>query len=79
MPKSNAAPKEDKATKATTATGLIKLPEEDLEGEVELYSGPPSRGDLAVNLALGATLLWLPLTLAAVRISIARVQLARTS
>ena len=28
--------------------------------------GPPHRGDLAVNIAFGATLLWLPLTFAAV-------------
>jgi len=64
VPKSK-APAKDKGKK-TTATGLTKLPEEDLPGEVELYSGPPSRGDLAVNVALGATLLWLPLTMASV-------------
>jgi len=40
--------------------------EYDFTGETVYYQGPPHRGDLAVNLALGATLLWLPLTIAAV-------------
>lgn len=30
------------------------------------FEGAPHRGDLVTNLALGATLLWLPLTAAAV-------------
>ena len=30
------------------------------------YEGAPSTGDLVINLALGTTLVWLPLTLAAV-------------
>jgi len=39
---------------------------EDWAGETVFYEGPPSRGDLAVNVALAATVLWIPLTLAAV-------------
>lgn len=38
----------------------------DYAGEVEKQNGPPHRGDLAVNVALGTTLIWLPLTFAAV-------------
>ena len=30
------------------------------------FEGPPHRGDLASNILLGATLLWLPLTAAAI-------------
>jgi len=38
----------------------------DFSDEVILYEGPPATGDLVTNLALGATLIWLPLTLASV-------------
>ncbi|QDZ20287.1 hypothetical protein A3770_04p28050 [Chloropicon primus] len=38
----------------------------DYTGETVFYEGRPSAGDLAVNVALGATLLWLPLSIAAV-------------
>ena len=34
--------------------------------EVVFQEGPPARGDLATNVALGFTLLWLPLSIAAV-------------
>ncbi|GLC47193.1 hypothetical protein PLESTB_001622300 [Pleodorina starrii] len=37
----------------------------DFSDEVLHYEGPPHRGDLAINLALGTTLFWLPLTIAA--------------
>ncbi|KAG2430980.1 hypothetical protein HYH02_013513 [Chlamydomonas schloesseri] len=37
----------------------------DYSDEKLHYEGPPHRGDLAVNLALGTTLFWLPLTIAA--------------
>lgn len=37
----------------------------DYSEETLHYEGPPHRGDLAVNIALGATLIWLPLTFAA--------------
>ena len=30
------------------------------------WEGPPHRGDMAINIALGTTLLWLPLTVASV-------------
>ncbi|EIE21737.1 hypothetical protein COCSUDRAFT_16953, partial [Coccomyxa subellipsoidea C-169] len=33
--------------------------------EKVFWEGPPHRGDLAINIALGTTLLWLPLTFAA--------------
>ncbi|KAG2424465.1 hypothetical protein HXX76_014517 [Chlamydomonas incerta] len=36
----------------------------DYTDEKVHYEGPPHRGDLAVNLALGATLFWIPLTIA---------------
>jgi len=39
---------------------------EDWEGETVFFEGPPSRGDLATNVALAITVLWIPLTLAAV-------------
>ena len=38
----------------------------DYTQETLYYEGPPHRGDLAVNIALGTTLVWLPLTAAAV-------------
>lgn len=38
----------------------------DYTGETVFYEGKPSAGDLAVNVALGATLLWLPLSFAAI-------------
>ncbi|KAK9813132.1 hypothetical protein WJX72_009632 [[Myrmecia] bisecta] len=38
----------------------------DFSSEILHFESPPHRGDLAVNLALGTTLLWLPLTAAAV-------------
>merc|ERR1711924_375039 len=38
----------------------------DYTDETVYFEGKPSAGDLAVNVALGATLLWLPLTIAAV-------------
>jgi len=40
--------------------------EYDYTGETVFYEGPPHRGDLALNLALGASLIWLPLTFAAI-------------
>eukprot|EP00803_Ostreobium_quekettii_P010792 evm.model.scf_1046.2 EVM.evm.TU.scf_1046.2 scf_1046:16695-19238(-) len=38
----------------------------DFKDEVVFYEGSPHRGDLAVNVALGVTLVWLPLTAAAI-------------
>ncbi|CAL5222885.1 g5313 [Coccomyxa viridis] len=38
----------------------------DFSREQIHWEGPPHRGDIAVNLALGTTLLWLPLTIASV-------------
>lgn len=48
------------------ARGLTELPEDDLEGEVEYLAFRPSVGDLAANVVLGATILWLPLSFAAI-------------
>jgi len=41
-------------------------PKYNFSGEELHFESPPHRGDLAANIALGATLLWLPLTIAAV-------------
>lgn len=41
-------------------------PKYDFSGEQLHFESGPHKGDLAVNVALGATLLWLPLTAAAV-------------
>jgi len=38
----------------------------DFSKETVIYEGKPAVGDLITNIALGATLLWLPLTFAAV-------------
>ena len=38
----------------------------DFRDETVHWEGPPHRGDLAINVLLGTTLLWLPLTAAAV-------------
>lgn len=48
------------------ARGPAEGPKYDYEGEELHWEGTPHRGDLVTNLALGATLLWLPLTAAAV-------------
>eukprot|EP00959_Pyramimonas_sp_CCMP1952_P234518 4899943-Pyramimonas_sp.AAC.1 len=38
----------------------------DFSKETVIFEGKPAAGDLAVNIALGATLLWLPLTFASI-------------
>jgi len=38
----------------------------DFVGEELYYEGPPARGDLATNILLGATILWIPLSIAAI-------------
>lgn len=38
----------------------------DYSDEEVFYEGSPSAGDLAINVALGATLIWLPLTAASI-------------
>ncbi|EFJ47475.1 hypothetical protein VOLCADRAFT_81431, partial [Volvox carteri f. nagariensis] len=59
-----------------TSKAPVKAPEEtpkkkkekvvyDFSGETVYYEGPPHRGDLAINVLLGTTLFWLPLTIAA--------------
>lgn len=59
-------PQAKKAEAPKAKAAEQKKPEYDYTGEVEYYSGPPHRGDLITNLALGTTLVWLPLTAAAV-------------
>lgn len=58
------------STKAPEAPAAPKKKKEkvvyDFTDEKLHYEGPPHRGDLAVNLLLGTTLFWLPLTIAAV-------------
>ncbi|KAK9843658.1 hypothetical protein WJX81_001322 [Elliptochloris bilobata] len=43
-----------------------EAPKYDFSGEQLHWEGTPHRGDLVTNLALGTTLLWLPLTFAAI-------------
>jgi hypothetical protein len=50
-------------SKPSTAKGTKEY---DFAGETLHFEGAPHRGDLAFNVVLGATLLWLPLTAAAV-------------
>lgn len=46
--------------------GKKEKPVYDFTGETVYYEGPPHKGDLALNVALGTTLVWLPLTFAAI-------------
>uniref|UniRef100_A0A061R5X0 Ribonuclease p n=1 Tax=Tetraselmis sp. GSL018 TaxID=582737 RepID=A0A061R5X0_9CHLO len=55
-----------KTKKQDTQTPQYVQKSYDFTDEELYYEGPPARGDLAVNILMGATLLWLPLTLAAV-------------
>ena len=50
---------------STSAPAATAKPVYDYSSETLYYEGPPHRGDLALNLALGTTLVWLPLTAAA--------------
>ena len=43
----------------STPSASAPVSAETWSGETVFYEGPPSRGDLAVNLLLGTTLLWL--------------------
>ncbi len=55
----------DHTTLASAAKQAAKK-EYDFTDETLYYGGPPHRGDLAVNLVMATTLVWLPLTAAAV-------------
>lgn len=62
--------KEQKAKAAaiaaeTTSGTMTTMSEADWAGETVFYEGAPSTGETAVNVALAATLVWLPLTAAA--------------
>jgi hypothetical protein len=54
------------AKKEGTPEKKAAKPKYNFSGEELHFESPPHRGDLAANIALGATLLWLPLTIAAV-------------
>lgn len=61
-----ASRKRKEATASSTSVSTEPETVLDFRDEKVFFEGPPSRGDLAVNIALGATLLWLPLTFAAI-------------
>lgn len=54
------------AAGAKPSPAAAAKPQYDFTGETVYWEGGPSNGDLAFNAALGATLVWLPLTFAAV-------------
>lgn len=60
--KKAAKAEEEKKEKAAPA----KRKQYDFTGESVVFETAPHRGDLAVNVALGITLIWLPLSIAAV-------------
>jgi hypothetical protein len=67
QPRGTPAPSSSAAAAAAkTDKPAAPAPSYDFSSETLYYEGPPHRGDLATNLALGATLVWLPLTAAAV-------------
>lgn len=49
-----------------TQTAAPAKPSYDFSGETLYWEGGPAKGDLLFNIALGTTLVWLPLTFAAV-------------
>mmetsp|Transcript_18013 Transcript_18013/g.58821 ORF Transcript_18013/g.58821 Transcript_18013/m.58821 type:complete len:228 (-) Transcript_18013:53-736(-) len=51
---------------ATSAVAAAAAPVTDFSDEEVYFEGPPAAGDLALNIALAITVLWLPLTLASV-------------
>jgi hypothetical protein len=64
---------EKRAARAARTGGAVKPvggkaagPAYDFSNETLLWEGGPARGDLVFNVALGATLVWLPLTFGAV-------------
>ncbi|KAI7839842.1 hypothetical protein COHA_006427 [Chlorella ohadii] len=52
--------------KKAAAPSSSKKRQYDFSGETVVFESAPHRGDLAVNVALGITLIWLPLSIAAV-------------
>ncbi|KAK3238663.1 hypothetical protein CYMTET_51342 [Cymbomonas tetramitiformis] len=65
------AKREKREAQAAKKGGMGAAPMQDVKDmdfsdEVVFWEGKPATGDLAVNVALGATLLWLPLTLASI-------------
>jgi len=64
--KAKQAKSQTKVASAASAAPAAPAAPMDFSDEVTYYEGKPATGDLAVNIALGATLLWLPLTLASV-------------
>lgn len=66
VPKGDAKPEPPSPEVSTPAPAASKKPTYDFTDEKLYYEGPPHRGDLAVNVALGTTLVWIPLTIGAV-------------
>jgi len=58
--------KEGSPEKKQSNLNPYKKKEYDFSDEVVYYNGPPHRGDVVVNSLLGATILWLPLTVASI-------------
>ena len=54
------------ALKRAKQGGGLEGAKYDWSNESVHFESPPHRGDLAVNLAFGATILWLPLSFAAI-------------
>ena len=85
--KAGSSSRRKKTTSAGTEERSEPLTVLDYADEKVFFDGPPSRGDLAVNILLGATLLWLPLTFASIgravwlryRITDKRVSIISTS
>ena len=53
------------AIAAENTGSMPAMTEADWKGETVFYEGTPSGGETAINVVLGATLVWLPLTAAA--------------
>ena len=66
LPSQTSAGLDSSSASAASKSKAIALPEEDLPGEVEYFSGSPSTLDLVANLLLIGTILWIPLALAAI-------------
>lgn len=62
---SRKAPAAAASTAPPPARGRIVRPQSDYDGETVHFESGPHLGDAGVNVALGVTLVWLPLTIAA--------------
>ena len=56
-----------KGVKDFTVVGTVEEPEGgDWGDEVIMFEGPPARGEVVANLAMSWTIVWAPLTIAAI-------------